>query len=200
MGGEDWEMWIDALAKADLLAPNCRSVAYTYIGPKLTWPIYRDGAIGQAKEDLERAGRAIDAELKCIGGGAYVSVMKAVVTQSSSAIPVVPLYISLLFRIMKAKALHEGCVEQAQRMFERLYARDVLTDEKGRLRLDDWEMREDVQAEVERVWPLITTANLHELTDFKGYQEEFLRLFGFGVPGIDYDADVEPVVEFQEAV
>jgi enoyl-[acyl-carrier protein] reductase/trans-2-enoyl-CoA reductase (NAD+) len=200
MGGEDWEMWIDALAKADLLAPGCRSLAFTYLGPKLTWPIYRDGAIGRAKEDLERAGRAIDAELKCIGGGAYVAVMKAVVTQASSAIPVVPLYISLLFRIMKEKRIHEGCVEQTRRLFERLYGGELATDEKGRLRLDDWEMRDDVQAEVERVWPSLTTENLNELTDFRGYQEEFLKLFGFGLPGVDYDADVEPVVEFQEAV
>ena len=201
MGGDDWEAWMEVLAGEKLLADGCKSVAYTYVGPKLTWPIYRDGTIGQAKEDLERAGRAIDDRLRAQGGAAYVSVMKAVVTQASSAIPVVPLYISLLFKIMKAKRLHEGCIEQAQRMFETLlYAGKAPTvDDHGRLRLDDWEMRENVQAEVDRTWPLLTTENLSELTDFKGYQEEFLRLFGFGIPGVDYEADVDPVVSFDLA-
>jgi enoyl-[acyl-carrier protein] reductase/trans-2-enoyl-CoA reductase (NAD+) len=199
-GGEDWELWIRALADAGLLAPGCRSVAFTYIGPRLTWPIYRDGTIGRAKEDLERAGRAIDDRLNADGGGAHVSVMKAVVTQASSAIPVVPLYISLLFKIMKAKGTHEGCVEQAQRMMERLYGGAPPTDDKGRLRLDDWEMRDEVQAEVDRVWPRITTENLDQLTDFAGYRAEFLRLFGFGLPGVDYDADVDPVVQFAQPV
>lgn len=200
MGGEDWEMWIEALAAADLIAPGCKSVAYTYIGPKLTWPIYRDGTIGKAKEDLERAGRAIDAQLKSNGGSAHVAVMKAVVTQASSAIPVVPLYISLLFRIMKEKGTHEGCIEQTRRLFEQLYgAAPLAVDEKKRLRLDDWEMRDEIQREVDRLWPTITTENLNQLTDFKGYQEEFLKLFGFGIAGIDYDAEVEPVVEFSEA-
>ena len=201
MGGEDWELWIDALASADLIAPGCRSIAYTYIGPKLTWPIYRDGTIGRAKEDLERAGRAIDAKLGVGGGSAHVAVMKAVVTQASSAIPVVPLYISLLFRIMKERGTHEGCIEQTRRLFERMYAPAVLeTDKKGRIRLDDWEMHDDVQGEVERVWPTLTTENLNQLTDFDGYQEEFLKLFGFGLAGVDYDAEVEPVVQFSEAV
>lgn len=201
MGGEDWEMWIDALASAGLIAPGCRSIAYTYIGPKLTWPIYRDGTIGRAKEDLERAGREIDRRLKETGGSACVAVMKAVVTQASSAIPVVPLYISLLFRIMKEKGTHEGCIEQTQRLFERLYAvAPPAVDDKKRIRLDDWEMQDDVQAEVDRLWPTITTENLNDLTDFKGYQEEFLKLFGFGLPAIDYDAEVEPVVEFSQAV
>jgi len=201
MGGEDWEMWIDALASADLLAPGCRSVAYTYIGPKLTWPIYRDGTIGKAKEDLERAGRAIDAQLKGRGGSAHVAVMKAVVTQASSAIPVVPLYISLLFRIMKEKGTHEGCIEQTRRLFEQLYgAAPLAVDDKHRLRLDDWEMRDEIQREVDRLWPTITTENLNQLTDFRGYQEEFLKLFGFGIPSINYEADVEPVVEFSQAV
>jgi len=169
--------------------------------PKLTWPIYRDGTIGKAKEDLERAGRAIDAKLGSNGGSAHVAVMKAVVTQASSAIPVVPLYISLLFRIMKEKGTHEGCIEQTRRLFEQLYgAAPLAVDEKQRLRLDDWEMRDEIQREVDRLWPTITTENLNQLTDFKGYQEEFLKLFGFGIAGIDYDADVEPVVEFSEAV
>ncbi len=201
MGGDDWERWMAALADAGLLARGCRSVAYTYIGPKLTWPIYRDGTIGRAKADLERAGRAIDGRLKEIGGGAWVSVMKAVVTQASSAIPVVPLYISLLFKIMKANGTHEGCVEQTQRMMERLYAGgDVPVDDRHRVRMDDWEMRDDVQAEIDRVWPQLTTENLRDLTDFDGYQTEFLKLFGFGLPGVDYDTDVDPVVEFAEPV
>ncbi len=192
---------MDALASAKLIADGCKSVAYTYVGPELTWPIYRDGTIGKAKEDLERAGRVIDDRLRAKGGAAYVSVMKAVVTQASSAIPVVPLYISLLFKIMKAKGIHEGCIEQTQRMFvERLYATGAApVDSKGRLRLDDWEMRDDVQAEVDRTWPRLATENLNDLTDFKGYQEEFLRLFGFGIAGVDYDADVDPVVPFEVA-
>ncbi len=198
MGGDDWEAWMAALAAAKLLADGCKSVAYTYVGPKLTWPIYRDGTIGKAKEDLERAGRALDDRLRAQGGAAYVSVMKAVVTQASSAIPVVPLYISLLFKIMKSKGIHEGCIEQAQRMLEtRLYAGGApAVDAHGRLRLDDWEMREDVQAEVDRTWPRLSTENLRELTDFQGYQDEFLKLFGFGMVGVDYDADVNPVVPF----
>jgi enoyl-[acyl-carrier protein] reductase/trans-2-enoyl-CoA reductase (NAD+) len=201
MGGEDWEMWMDALAGAGLVADGCRTVAYTYIGPRLTWPIYRDGTIGRAKEDLERAGRKIHARLATTGGAALVSVMKAVVTQASSAIPVVPLYISLLFKIMKEKGIHEGCIEQTQRMFERMYAGGAIpVDDTGRLRLDDWEMREDVQTEVDRVWPALTTENLRALTDFDGYSAEFLKLFGFGLAGIDYDAEVDPVVEFQESV
>ncbi|HEU4929397.1 MAG TPA: enoyl-ACP reductase FabV [Candidatus Krumholzibacteria bacterium] len=201
MGGDDWEAWMEVLASEKLLAERCKSVAYTYVGPELTWPIYRDGTIGKAKEDLERAGRSIDARLRAKGGAAYVSVMKAVVTQASSAIPVVPLYISLLFKIMKAKGIHEGCIEQAQRMFAtRLYAgTEKSVDDHGRFRLDDWEMRDDVQSEVDRTWPLITTENLSQLTDFKGYQEEFLRLFGFGIPGVDYEADVDPVVPFDVA-
>ncbi len=196
MGGDDWEAWMEALASEKLLAVGCKSVAYTYVGPKLTWPIYRDGTIGKAKEDLERAGRAIDDRLRAKGGGAYVSVMKAVVTQASSAIPVVPLYISLLFKIMKSKRIHEGCIEQTQRMFETLLYAGAApkVDDHGRLRLDDWEMREDVQAEVDNTWPRLTTENLRELTDFSGYQAEFLRLFGFGIPGVDYEADVDPVV------
>jgi len=197
MGGEDWQMWVDALQQADLLATGFKTVAYTYIGPKLTWPIYKDGTIGKAKADLENTAHALGSHLKAIDGGAYISVMKAVVTQSSSAIPVVPLYISLLFKIMKANGTHEGCIEQAYRLFaERLYGQGAApTDEAGRLRLDDLEMQAAVQAEVDRLWPQITTDNLSELTDFAGYQAEFLRLFGFGLPEVDYDAEVDPVIE-----
>ena len=197
MGGEDWEMWMQALADAKLLAPGCTSMAYTYVGPSHTWPIYRDGTIGRAKVDLERAARAIDAQLKATTGGrAFISVNKALVTQASSAIPVVPLYIAILYKIMKAKGLHEGCGEQMQRLFAtQLYNGNQLNlDTDGRTRVDDWEMRADVQAAVAELWPQVTTENLAALTDIVGYRSEFLKLFGFGVPGVNYEAEVEPHV------
>jgi enoyl-[acyl-carrier protein] reductase/trans-2-enoyl-CoA reductase (NAD+) len=197
MGGEDWEMWMDALAKANLLAPGATSVAYSYIGPHHTWPIYKDGTIGRAKIDLERAARAIDAQLKAHGNGrAFISVNKALVTQASSAIPVVPLYISILYKVMKEMGLHEGCVEQMQRLFAtHLYnGNSPKFDNEGRVRIDDWEMRPDVQAKVAAIWPQVTTENLAQLTDITGYRAEFLKLFGFGVAGINYDADIEPHV------
>jgi enoyl-[acyl-carrier protein] reductase/trans-2-enoyl-CoA reductase (NAD+) len=199
MGGEDWKWWMDALDGAGLLADGCRSLAFTYIGPKLTWPIYWEGTIGKAKEDLDRVASAIDERLRGRGGSAQVSVMKGLVTQASSAIPVVPLYISLLFGIMKEKGIHEGCIEQVQRMFAtRLYsAEPPLLDDAGRIRMDDWEMRDDVQAAVDERWPKITTENLSELTDFEGYKADFLRLFGFGLSDVDYEADVDPVVMFE---
>jgi enoyl-[acyl-carrier protein] reductase/trans-2-enoyl-CoA reductase (NAD+) len=200
MGGEDWEWWMDALEGAGLLADGCRSLAFTYIGPKLTWPIYWEGTIGKAKEDLDRAARAIDERLSAAGGSAGVAVMKGLVTQASSAIPVVPLYISLIYKIMKEKGIHEGCIEQIQRMFAtRLYADGAPPlDDAGRIRMDDWEMRDDVQEAVDGLWPRITTENLDNVTDFTGYKAEFLKLFGFGIDGIDYDADVDPVVLFEE--
>lgn len=192
MGGEDWEMWITLLKKEGLLAENCLTVAYTYIGTKLTWPIYWEGTIGQAKNDLDKTSARLNEHLKSLNGSSYVAVMKALVTQSSSAIPVVPLYISILYKIMKEKGTHEGCIEQINRMFrERLYTGNIPTDKDGRLRLDDWEMAEDVQTKVNEIWPKISTENLNELSDFKGYQEEFLKLFGFGFSNVDYDADVE---------
>jgi len=198
MGGEDWEMWMDALDGAGLLAQGCKTISYTYIGPKLTWPIYRDGTIGKAKEDLERAGKSINERLESRGGSAYVGVMKAIVTQSSSAIPVVPLYISLLFKIMKEAGTHEGPIEQVQRLFATQLYKDRVpeTDEAGRIRLDNLEMLPEIQAEVDEKWAKISTESLHELTDFKGYQKEFLKLFGFGLPGVDYEADVDPFVMF----
>jgi enoyl-[acyl-carrier protein] reductase/trans-2-enoyl-CoA reductase (NAD+) len=199
MGGEDWEMWMDALDGAGLLADGCKTISYTYIGPKLTWPMYRDGTVGKAKEDLERAGKSINARLQSRDGSAYVGVMKAIVTQSSSAIPVMPLYISLLFKIMKEAGTHEGPIEQAQRLFAtQIYQNSVPeTDETGRIRLDDLEMLPEIQAEVDEQWSKITTENLHDLTDFKGYQKEFLKLFGFGLHGVDYEADVDPFVMFE---
>lgn len=195
MGGEDWEMWIDALQAAGALAPGATTVAYSYIGPEVTWPIYKNGTIGLAKNDLERAAKRLDATLKAHGyGRAFISVNKALVTQASSAIPVVPLYISILYKIMKAKGTHEGCIEQMQRLFAtQMYNGSALTfDEGGRVRVDDWEMRPDVQAEVQKIWPQVTTENLDALTDIAGYRTEFLKLFGFGIPRIDYEADVEP--------
>jgi enoyl-[acyl-carrier protein] reductase/trans-2-enoyl-CoA reductase (NAD+) len=197
MGGEDWEFWINALEEAKLLAPGATSVAYSYIGPEVTWAIYKNGTIGLAKNDLERAGKRIDAQLKANGyGRAFISVNKALVTQASSAIPVVPLYISILYKIMKTKGTHEGCIEQIQRLFAtQTYNGSALNfDEAGRVRIDDWEMKPDIQAEVARLWPQVTTENLAALTDIVGYRAEFLKLFGFGVPGINYDADTEPHV------
>jgi enoyl-[acyl-carrier protein] reductase/trans-2-enoyl-CoA reductase (NAD+) len=198
MGGEDWEMWINALDEAKLLAPGATSVAYSYIGPELTWPVYKNGTIGLAKNDLERAAKSINATLKLNGyGRAFISVNKALVTQASSAIPVVPLYISMLYKVMKAKGTHEGCIEQIDRLFRtQMYGGAALTfDEAGRVRIDDWEMEPDIQAAVAKIWPDVTTENLPALTDIAGYREEFLKLFGFGLPGIDYDADINPHVE-----
>ena len=195
MGGEDWEMWIQALADAKLLAPGATAVAYSYIGPVHTWPIYKDGTIGAAKVDLERAARAIDAKLKAHGNGrAFISVNKALVTQASSAIPVVPLYISILYKVMKAAGTHEGCIEQMQRLFAtQLYNGSTLKfDSEGRVRVDDWEMRPEIQDPVSAIWPQVTTENLAALTDIAGYRTEFLKLFGFGLPGVNYDAEVEP--------
>ena len=195
MGGEDWEMWMQALSEAKLLAPGAQSVAYSYIGPEVTWPIYKNGTIGLAKNDLERAAKHIDSLLKINGGGrAFVSVNKALVTQASSAIPIVPLYISILYKIMKAKGTHEGCIEQIQRLFAtHMYAgKTPKFDETGRVRVDDWEMRPEIQAAVRDIWLRVTTENLAAETDIAGYRSEFLKLFGFDLPGIDYDADTEP--------
>ena len=198
MGGEDWGMWMDALHSAGLLAPGCRAISYTYIGSDTTWPIYRAGTIGKAKEDLERVAQSIDERLGATGGGANIAVMKALVTQSSSAIPVVPLYISLLYRVMKDRDLHEGCIEQIQRLFAtKLYRNGAVdVDDAGLIRLDDHEMREDVQRVVAERWPNVTTENLEAVSDFAGYQADFLKLFGFGLPGVDYDADVDQMVAF----
>lgn len=188
MGGEDWELWMQALADADCLAAGAKTVAYSYIGPEITWPVYTNGTIGAAKKDVERAAAAISSAHGC---KAYVSVNKAVVTQASSAIPVVPLYISVLFKIMKAKGTHEDCIEQMIRLFnERLYGGDLQLDATGRIRVDDLEMDPQTQAEVASIWPKITTENLNEHSDFSGYQKNFLKCFGFGLDGVDYEADV----------
>ena len=195
MGGEDWELWMNALSDAKLLAPGAQSVAYSYIGPEVTWAVYKNGTIGLAKNDLERAAKAINSLLKANGGGkAFISVNKALVTQASSAIPVVPLYISILYKIMKAAGTHEGCIEQMQRLFAgHIYAPEgPRFDEAGRVRVDDLEMRAEVQAAVAKIWPDVTTENLAAMTDIAGYRSEFLKLFGFGLAGINYDVEVEP--------
>lgn len=190
MGGEDWEMWMDALLAAGVLADGVRTVAYSYIGPEVTWPIYKNGTIGRAKEDLERVQRILDDKLAPLGGKAWVSVNKALVTQASSAIPVVPLYISLLYKVMKADGTHEDCIEQMDRLFrERLYSGDPQPDDAGRIRVDDWEMKPAVQELVGQRWQEVTTETLGQFGDLAGYQSSFLRLFGFGLDGVDYDAD-----------
>ena len=192
MGGEDWEMWIDALLQADVLAKGVQTVAYSYIGPEVTWPIYKNGTIGRAKEDLERAQRELDQKLAGLNGKAWVSVNKALVTQASSAIPVVPLYISLLYKVMKAQGTHEDCIEQMDRLFrDRLYNSNPQPDEAGRIRVDDWEMAPEVQKMVDERWKEVNTENFTQLGDFEGYQSSFLRLFGFGLEGVDYNADVD---------
>ena len=199
MGGQDWELWMNALSDAGVLADGAKSVAYSYIGTDLTWPIYWHGTLGKAKEDLDRAAHAIDAKLKAKGGNAHVAVLKSVVTQASAAIPVMPLYISMAFKIMKEQGIHEGCIEQIQRLFEtRLYSGEQApVDEQNRLRLDDWELRDEVQNACREIWAQVNDDNIYQLTDYQGYKDEFLRLFGFGLTGVDYDADVNPEVEFE---
>ncbi|MCX6205385.1 MAG: trans-2-enoyl-CoA reductase family protein [Bacteroidetes bacterium] len=191
MGGEDWEMWIDAMKAADVLAPNALTLAYSYIGPSLTEAVYRKGTIGRAKDHLEATAFKIADKLKPTGGNAYVSVNKALVTQASSAIPVIPLYISLLYKVMKKDGNHEGCIEQIQRLFkDRLYtSKEIPVDEKGRIRIDDWEMLESVQSQVSELWPIASTETLPSIGDLQGYKSEFLSLFGFGLEGIDYSID-----------
>jgi enoyl-[acyl-carrier protein] reductase/trans-2-enoyl-CoA reductase (NAD+) len=192
MGGQDWELWLDALAEADVLAEGVQTVAYSYIGPEVTWPIYKNGTIGKAKEDLEQVQRQLDGKLAPLQGKAWVSVNKALVTQASSAIPVVPLYISLLYKVMKADGTHEDTIEQMDRLFrDRLYNGNPQPDEAGRIRVDDWEMDAKVQAEVGARWDAVNTENFAELGDLAGYQSSFLRLFGFGLEGVDYSADTD---------
>lgn len=196
MGGEDWKMWIDALKNEGLLAEGFTTIAYSYIGPSLTEAVYRKGTIGRAKDHLEATAFTISDSLKPLNGKAYVSVNKALVTQASSAIPVIPLYISLLYKVMKEEGIHEGCIEQIQRLFQdRLYADTTPTDDEGRIRIDDWEMRTDVQARVAELWKEATTETLPKIGDLKGYEKDFFNLFGFMVEGVDYDEDVNEIVE-----
>ncbi len=195
MGGADWELWIDDLLKAGVLAENVQTVSYSYIGPEVTWAIYKNGTIGKAKEDLERVQRALDAKLAPLHGKAWVSVNKALVTQASSAIPFVPLYISLLYKVMKAGGSHEDCIEQMDRLLrDRMYCGDPQPDEAGRIRVDDWEMTPEIQTLVGERWKTVNTENLADYGDFDGYQSSFLRLFGFGLDGVDYGADTNPDV------
>jgi enoyl-[acyl-carrier protein] reductase/trans-2-enoyl-CoA reductase (NAD+) len=196
MGGEDWELWIDELQAAGVLAEGVQTVSYSYIGPEVTWPIYKNGTIGRAKEDLERVQKVLDAKLSGLKGKAWVSVNKALVTQASSAIPVVPLYISLLYKVMKEEGTHEDCIEQLDRLFrDRLYSGNPQPDEVGRIRVDDWEMTPAVQALVGQRWVEVNTENFAQLGDFDGYQSSFLRLFGFGLEGVDYAAETHPDVK-----
>jgi enoyl-[acyl-carrier protein] reductase/trans-2-enoyl-CoA reductase (NAD+) len=199
MGGEDWELWIDALKEADLLAPGARTAAYTYIGPELSWAIYKNGTIGRAKEDLERAARAIN---KKYAGSirAWISVNKALVTRASAVIPIIPFYVSCLFKVMKEMGLHEGCIEQIIRLYrDRLYipegikdAAKVPVDGEGRIRLDDWEMREDVQQAVLARMGSAAEETLSDVADVAGFKHDFLEAHGFDVAGVDYDAGVDP--------
>ena len=201
MGGEDWQMWIDALDEAGVLAEGAKTTAFTYIGEKMTWDLYWDGTIGQAKKDLDKRVLSIRDKLAVSGGDARVSVLKAVVTQASSAIPIMPLYLAMLFKEMKRDGSHEGCIEQLYRLYsECLYSADPRTDEEGRLRCDELELRHEIQAAVAASWAQISTENLAQLTDFAGYKEEFLTLFGFGVEGVDYQADVATDVPIKSLV
>lgn len=194
MGGEDWEYWIDALLANDLLAPNAKTVAYTYIGSELTWPIYWEGTLGKAKADLDRASGEIERKLQAIEGDARVAVLKAIVSQASAAIPVVPLYAALLFQVMKEQGSHEECIEHIDRLFasQLQSGATMRLDDAGRIRVDDLELAEVVQTEVKRRWPLVETDNLPELGDLSGFREDFLKIFGFGIQGVDYDAEVDP--------
>ena len=196
MGGEDWAMWMDALKAENLLAPGATTVAYSYIGPSLTEAVYRKGTIGRAKDHLEATAFEIAKSLEDVNGKAFVSVNKALVTQASSAIPVIPLYISLLYKIMKEEGIHEGCIEQIQRLYQdRLFTNEAVpVDEKGRIRIDDWEMREDVQEKVATLWKQATTESLPEIGDLEGYRIDFLNLFGFELEGVDYKADTNEMV------
>jgi enoyl-[acyl-carrier protein] reductase/trans-2-enoyl-CoA reductase (NAD+) len=201
MGGEDWQMWVEALDKAGVLAPGALTTAYTYLGAELTWDIYWNGTIGAAKKDLDAKAAALQASMAGKGGQARVAVLKAVVTQASSAIPVMPLYLSLLFRVMKDAGTHEGCIEQIDLLFrESLYGAAPRLDEAGRWRVDYKELEPAIQSEVARRWQVIETETINELSDFAGYKTGFLQLFGFEVPGVDYEAEVDPVVPIKNLI
>ncbi|MFT6117263.1 MAG: enoyl-[acyl-carrier protein] reductase/trans-2-enoyl-CoA reductase (NAD+) [Candidatus Azotimanducaceae bacterium] len=195
MGGQDWELWMAALLEAGVLAPGCLTTNYTYLGSEVTWPIYYHGTIGKAKEDLDRAAKALQAPMATVNGQAYVAVMKGVMTQAASAIPGMSVYLSLLFKVMKAKETHEGCIEQTTRLFKNLFVDAALQmDQEGRLRMDDWELMEDVQAFVKQNWSKVSADNLMDITDFAGYRQAYLQMHGFDFDGVDYDAEVEPGV------
>ncbi len=199
MGGEDWELWMHALQDADVLADGVKTVSYSYIGTDITWPIYWHGALGKAKEDMDRAAGTLRKSLAGINGNANVAVLKSVVTQASAAIPVMPLYIAIGFKVMKELDIHEGCIEQINRLFRtQLYkSSGADLDDTSRIRMDDWELRDDVQNKVKEIWPQVTNENIFEITDYRGYKDEFLKLFGFGINGIDYDAEVDTLIDFE---
>lgn len=193
MGGEDWELWIDSLLKRNLLAKNATTISYSYVGPEITAKIYRNGTIGQAKNDLENSAKRISTKISSIGGKAFISVNKALVTQSSSAIPVMPLYITLLYKVMKESNLHEGCIEQIYRMLseKNALAKSINCDEIGRIRMDDWELQSSIQSSIEDLWGIVDSENINSIGDLEGYRNEFLKLFGFGHSSIDYSIDVK---------
>ena len=199
MGGEDWELWMAALKDAGVLTDGVKTVSYSYIGTDITWPIYWHGALGKAKEDMDRAANTLRESLTDINGSANVTVLKSVVTQASAAIPVMPLYIAIGFKVMKELGIHEGCIEQINRLFRsQLYKEGGADlDDTARIRMDDWELRDEVQNSVKQIWPQVTNENIFEITDYRGYKDEFLKLFGFGIEGIDYEMDVNPVNKFE---
>ena len=197
MGGEDWELWMKALSDADVLADGCKTTSYTYIGKELTWPIYGHATIGKAKEDLDRAATAITSNYADKNIKAYVSSLKALVTQASSAIPVMPLYISLAYKVMKQDGTHEGCIEQIDGLYkEKLLLDTPETDDTNRLRMDGKETNDITQAKIKALWDEVEQGNFHELSDYAGYHHEFLRLFGFDINGVDYDADVDTLADW----
>ncbi|MDO5352115.1 MAG: trans-2-enoyl-CoA reductase family protein [Succinatimonas sp.] len=201
MGGQDWELWIEALANAGVLAEGCKTVAYSYIGTEITWPIYWHGALGKAKEDLDRAAIANRERLASLNGDARVAVLKSVVTQASSAIPVMPLYISLCFKVMREQGIYESVIEHIFRMFnDALYGNNTELDVQGRVRMDSWELRDSVQNLCKELWPQVTTENLSEISDYDDYKLQFLQLFGFNVEGVDYSLDVNPDVKMDNLI
>ena len=196
MGGEDWQLWLAALSDAGVLAENCQTVSYTYLGEKITWPIYGQATIGRAKEDLDRAAAELNKSLSPVKGKAHVAVLKALVTQASSAIPIMPLYISLLYKVMKEEGVHEGCIEQIYRLFtEGLYTNSPRLDAHQRLRMDNLELSPEIQQKVETLWPEVTEENLFEISDYKGYNQDFLKLFGFGLDSVNYREDLSTIVD-----
>ena len=198
MGGTDWQLWIDALSEAGVLADGCKTAAYSYMGSDITWPIYWHGTIGRAKQHVDETAALLNKKMQQIGGQANVAVLKSVVTQASSAIPVMPLYLSMVFKVMKESNVHEGCIEQIDRLFRTgLCSDQVEYDEANRYRMDDWELRADIQARCKDIWDKVTDDNIFETTDYAYYKAEFLRLFGFGIDGIDYEQEVDTLVPFE---
>ncbi len=200
MGGQDWELWIEALKNADVLAEGCKTVAYSYIGTEITWPIYWHGSLGKAKEDLDRAAKANMQRLASLSGEAHVAVLKSVVTQASSAIPVMPLYISLCFKVMREQGVYESVIEHILRMFKEIYSNKVNMDDNNRIRMDGWELQDSIQNKCKELWSQVKTENLYEISDYADYKKQFLQLFGFEVEGVDYSKDVNPEQDIPELI